>query len=95
VPVPCLPVCTITLPPIIVAVTPWSELAENARCAPWPHNTQPWLVEACDDAHALLLKRLAPTPGYRPRSASRPRRRNVRQRRLPGWADPRAGEGGR
>jgi hypothetical protein len=38
-------------------VTPWSELVEDARRAPSPHNTQAWLVEAGDDAHALLLCR--------------------------------------
>jgi nitroreductase len=35
----------------------WAELVEDARRAPSPHNTQPWLVETTDDAHALLLCR--------------------------------------
>jgi hypothetical protein len=36
-------------------VTPWAELIEDARRAPSPHNTQPWLVEPSDEEHALLL----------------------------------------
>jgi nitroreductase len=38
-------------------VEPWAELVDDARRAPSPHNTQPWLVEAVDDARALLLCR--------------------------------------
>jgi nitroreductase len=38
-------------------VATWDELVEDARRAPSPHNTQPWLVEATDDTHALLLCR--------------------------------------
>jgi hypothetical protein len=38
-------------------VATWAELVEDARRAPSPHNTQPWLVEATDDDHALLLCR--------------------------------------
>lgn len=43
--------------PILTGVTPWAELVEDARRAPSPHNTQPWLVEASDKGHALLLCR--------------------------------------
>jgi hypothetical protein len=38
-------------------VATWAELVEDARRAPSPHNTQPWLVEATDEDHALLLCR--------------------------------------
>jgi hypothetical protein len=38
-------------------VTTWAQLVEDARRAPSPHNTQPWLVEATDDHDALLLCR--------------------------------------
>jgi nitroreductase len=35
----------------------WRELVEDARRAPSPHNTQPWLVAAQHDERALLLCR--------------------------------------
>jgi hypothetical protein len=35
----------------------WSDLVEDARRAPSPHNTQPWLVEAVDDTHARVYSR--------------------------------------
>ena len=35
----------------------WADLVENARRAPSPHNTQPWLVQVEDDTHALLICR--------------------------------------
>jgi hypothetical protein len=35
----------------------WADLVEQARRAPSPHNTQPWLVEAVDDRHANLRTR--------------------------------------
>jgi hypothetical protein len=38
-------------------VTSWRELVEDARRAPSPHNTQPWLVDAASEEHALLLCR--------------------------------------
>src|SRR5207247_1979814 len=46
------------------------DLVEDARLAPSPHNTQPWLVEVGDDEHALLhcrAERLLPVedPGGR------------------------------
>jgi hypothetical protein len=41
----------------------WPELVEDARRAPSPHNTQPWLVESTDETRATLRcrsKRLLP-----------------------------------
>ena len=32
----------------------WSDLVEDARRAPSPHNTQPWLLEVVDDRRALI-----------------------------------------
>jgi hypothetical protein len=38
-------------------VATWADLVEDARRAPSPHNTQPWLVEVDDETRALLLCR--------------------------------------
>lgn len=35
----------------------WSDLVEDARRAPSPHNTQAWLLEAEDDTHARVSSR--------------------------------------
>jgi hypothetical protein len=35
----------------------WTELVDDGRRAPSPHNTQPWLVEIGDEEHALVLCR--------------------------------------
>ncbi len=42
---------------IASAVAIWADLVEDARRAPSPHNTQPWLLEVENDRHALLLCR--------------------------------------
>ena len=38
-------------------MTIWTEIVEDARRAPSPHNTQAWLVEEVDASHATLLCR--------------------------------------
>jgi hypothetical protein len=35
----------------------WADLVQEARRAPSPHNTQPWLVDAVDDRHASVRTR--------------------------------------
>jgi hypothetical protein len=35
----------------------WADLVEQARRAPSPHNTQPWLVEALDEQRATVYTR--------------------------------------
>lgn len=37
----------------------WADLVDQARRAPSPHNTQPWLVEAVDDRRATVYTRAA------------------------------------
>ena len=53
----------------------WSDLVEDARRAPSPHNTQAWLVEIDDDHRARVFsraERLLPVedPDYRARYAA-------------------------